>query len=58
MRSHMTRLTLAFLALAERGNLEPAVVVGRTSGDCSTLRNLDGAVAAKGEAATRLTTKQ
>lgn len=54
MQCHMTGLTLAFLVLAERGNLEPAVVVGRTSGDCSTLRSLEGAVAAKGEAAARL----
>lgn len=38
-------LTLAFLALLDRGNRDPAVVVGRTRGDCSTLRILEGAVA-------------
>ena len=33
-------------------------MVGRTTGDCSTLRSFDGAEAAKGEAATRLTDRK
>lgn len=50
---HRTRLTLAFLFLLPdpRGSLDPAVVVGRTRGDWSTLRSLEGAVAASGEPA-------
>lgn len=44
-------LTLVLLFFAVRGNLEPAVVVGLTRGDCSTLRSLAGAVAASGDAA-------
>lgn len=46
---HNYILTLAFLFLIARGSREPVVVVGRTRGDCSTLRSLEGAVAGTGE---------
>lgn len=49
-----SHFTLAFLVLAVRGSLCPAVVVGLTRGDCSTRRSLEGAEAARGDAAARL----